>query len=117
MDATTRGQIPSHPGDIDLSFEQVCDRLSALEGQGVHVRVVERSDPEILVATFEGPLGAQSGEKHPALFWPVGGPQRSEHHEEPGFYLRAERFEGAVGRAGLTVLVVTQGPVLINLRA
>src|SRR6476619_6500090 len=98
MDPTTRGQIPSHPGDIDLSFEQVCDRLSGLEGRRVHVRVVERSDPEILMATFDGDLGVRSDEKHPAVFWPVHALQRPEHGEQPGFYLRADRFEGAVGR-------------------
>ena len=94
------------------------------------VRVVERSDPEMLLAVFQGNLGVLSHAKHPALFWPVrpsGGPepadaQDAEIHvqrdgfEAPGFYLHRDRFQGGVGRAGCTVLVIAQGPVLINIR-
>jgi hypothetical protein len=125
-------QLPRHPGDMDLTWEQVRDGLAALEGSRVAVRVVERSDPEMLLAVFQGDLGALDRAKHPALFWPVylSGGQRSadeqdievdfqrdgDHIEDVGFYLRRDRFEGAVGRAGCTVLVIIQGPVLINIR-
>ena len=96
------------------------------------VRVVERSDPEMLLAVFEGNLGVLSHSKHPALFWPVwpsggrkpGDAQEADtdfqrdgsHAEAPGFYLHRDRFQGGVGRAGCTVLVIAQGPVLINIR-
>lgn len=125
-------QIRRHPGDIDLSWEQVRDALGALEGSRVTVRVVERSDPEMLLAVFQGNLGVLSHAKHPALFWPVrpsGGQDPADaqdadirfrrdgfHVEAPGFYLHRDRFQGGVGRAGSTVLVIVQGPVLINIR-
>ena len=96
------------------------------------VRVVERSDPEMLLAVFQGNLGALSDAKHPALFWPVclpGGKEPAntqdpdihferdrDHVEDVGFYLRRDRFQGGVGRAGCTVLAIIQGPVLINIR-
>jgi hypothetical protein len=124
--------MPRHPGDIDLTWEQVRDALRALEGSGVAVRVVERGDTEVLVAAFNGTLGALSTAKHATLFWPVilSGAQRPaaaqdastqlqrdhEHAEDVGFYMRRDRFEGGVGRAGSTVLAITQGPVLINIR-
>jgi hypothetical protein len=125
-------QIPRHPDDIDRTWEQVRDALGALEGSCVAVRLVERGDPEILLAVFRGKLGAPSQAKHPALFWPVcPSPGREaaavqdghrhfrrdrDHVEDVGLYLRRDRFEGAVGRAGCTVLAIVQGPVLINVR-
>lgn len=123
---------PRHPDDIDLSFEQLRDAIGALEGSRLSVRVVERSDPEALVAVFGGTLGALSHVKHPTLFWPVrlSGEREpaaaqdadlrlrrdDDHLEDVGFYLHPDRFDGAVGRAGRTVLVIVQGPVLVNLR-
>ncbi len=125
-------QMPRHPDDIDLTWEQVCDALATLQGSHVNVRVVERSDPEMLLAVFQGNLGAPGHAKPPALFWPVcpSGEQESgdaqdteahfqrdhDHVEDVGFYLRRDRFQGGVGRAGCTVLAIIQGPVLINVR-
>jgi hypothetical protein len=125
-------QMPRHPDDIDLTWEQVRDALIALEGSRVAVRLIERSDPEMLLAVFQGTLGALDQAKHPALFWPVclsgelepaaaqdtdgHAPRDRDHVEDVGFYLRRDRFEGGVGRAGCTVLAITQGPVLINIR-
>ena len=92
------------------------------------VCVIERGDPEMLLTVFMGTLGALGHAKHPALFWPVSldpaaAPdtdvdfQRDgDHLEDVGFYLRGDRFQGAVGRAGCTVLAIIQGPVLINIR-
>jgi hypothetical protein len=94
------------------------------------VRVLERGDPEMLLAVN---LGALSHAKHPALFWPVcptGGQQQGgasrdagshfrrdrDHVEDVGFYLRRDRFQGAAGRVGRTVLAIIQGSVLINVR-
>jgi hypothetical protein len=76
----------------------------------------------MLLAVLKGNLGVLSHSKHPALFCPVCPPGGQEavdvrfHAETPGFYLRRDCFEGAVGRAGRTVLVITQGSVLINIR-
>ena len=125
-------QTPRHPQDIDLTWEQVRDAVRALEGARVSVRLVGRGDPETLVAVFKGTLGALSRAKEPTLFWPVllsgeHGPAAAQdaeaglrpdgdHVEDVGIYLRPDRFEGAVGRAGCTVLVVAQGPVLVNIR-
>jgi hypothetical protein len=122
-----------HPDDIDLTWDQTRDALRALEGSRVHIRVVERSDPEVLLVCFQGNLGALGHSKHPAFFWPVcpsdepqpGATQgadshfqhdRRDHVEDVGFYLHRDRFQGAVGRAGCTVLAITQGPMLINIR-
>jgi hypothetical protein len=126
-------QTTRHPDDIDLSWEQVRDALCALQGSRVHVRVLERGDPEMLLVVFQGNLGALSHAKHPALFWPVcptGGQQQGaatrdaggdfrrdrDHVEDVGFYLRRDRFQGAAGRVGRTVLAIIQGSVLINVR-
>jgi len=125
-------QMPRHPDDIDLTWEQVCDALATLGGSRVTVRVVERSDPEMLLAVFQGNLGALNDAKPPALFWAVcpSGEQEPadakdteahfqrdrDHVEDVGFYLRRDRFQGGVGRAGCTVLAIIQGPVLINVR-
>jgi hypothetical protein len=117
-----------HPDDIDLSWEQVHQALGALQGSRVAVRVIERGDPEMLLSAFIGTLGALCEAKAPALFWPVSldpaATQNSDVHfqrdgahlEAVGFYLRRDRFDGAVGRAGCTVLAIVQGPVLINVR-
>jgi hypothetical protein len=123
---------PRHPHDVDLTWEQVRDAIRALEGARVSIRLVERGDPESLVAVFMGTLGPLSRAKDPTLFWPVRlsgehGPAAAQdaevslrpdrnHVEDVGIYLRPDRFEGAVGRAGSTVLVVAQGPVLVNIR-
>ena len=124
--------MPRHPHDIDLTWEELCDALRELEGSGVAVRVVERSDPEVLLAAFKGTLGELDTAKGATLFWPVvvSGEQQSaaaqdtdvrfrrdsDHIEDVGFYLRRDRFQGGVARAGGTVLAIVQGPVLINIR-
>jgi hypothetical protein len=94
----------------------------------VAVRVIERGDPEMLLSVFTGTLGAASESKAPALFWPVSldaaampdsnvdFQRDGAHLEAVGFYLRRDRFAGAVGRAGCTVLAIVQGPVLVNIR-
>ncbi len=117
-----------HPDDIDLTWEQVHQALRALKGSRVAVRVIERGDPEMLLGAFIGTLGALSDAKAPALFWPVSldcagaadsdvrFQRNGDHVEDVGFYLRRDRFQGAVGRAGCTVLAIIQGPVLINIR-
>jgi hypothetical protein len=117
-----------HPDDIDLTWEQVHQALRALNGSRVAVRVIERADPEMLLSAFIGTLGALSEAKAPALFWPVSLDSSAtpdsdvqfqrdgDHVEDIGFYLRRDRFQGAVGRAGCTVLAIIQGPVLINIR-
>jgi hypothetical protein len=117
-----------HPDDIDLTWEQVHQALRALKGSRVAVRVIERGDPEMLLSAFIGTLGALSEAKAPALFWPVSldlataansdvhFQRDGDHVEDVGFYLRRDRFQGAVGRAGCTVLAIIQGPVLINIR-
>ena len=65
----------------------------------------------------DGTLGPLSRAKHPALFWPVDPPERGQRRgEDHGFYLRRDHYEGAVGRAGNSVLVISQGQVVINIR-
>jgi hypothetical protein len=124
-------QGPGHPDDVDLTWQQVRDALVALEGSRVAVRVVERSDPEILLVAFRGTLGALGHAKGLTLFWPIvlsdgQAPaaqdadvhyrRDSDHVEDVGLYLHRDRFQGAAGRAGCTTLAIVQGPVLINVR-
>lgn len=111
-------EIPRHTGDIDLSWAQARDALGAFEGSRVTVRVVERSEPETLLAVFQGNLGVLSHEKHPALFWPVcsSGGHMETPVETPGFYLHRDRFQGGVARAGRNVVVIVQGTSIINVR-
>ncbi len=105
--------------------------MARFEGSWVNVRVIERSEPEELLATFRGTLGELSHAKKPTLFWPIfsdgGVPAAAQdvqtnsrrdpdHLECVGFYLRRDRFQGALGRADGTVLAIIQGPVLINIR-
>lgn len=109
--------IPRHPGDVELTWDQTRDAIAALEGSAIVVRIVERATPEVLLAVADGTLGPLTHAKHPALFWPVDPPKHGhERPEERGFYLRRDHFEGAVARAGGSVLVIGQGPVLINIR-
>jgi hypothetical protein len=107
-----------HPGDIELTWAEARDALAALEQSLVTVRVVERGEPEMLVAVLAGRLGAMSRSKHPALYWPVETPGAAhpEALEEGGFYLRHDRFDGAFARAGGSIVLVCQGQVLINVR-
>jgi hypothetical protein len=115
--ATHDGRIARHHGDLELTWEQACAALAALEGSHVTVRVVESSSPEMLVAVTDGKLGPLSRAKHPAHFWPVDATERDRGRgEEHGFYLRRDHFEGAVGRAGNSILIISQGPVVINVR-
>jgi hypothetical protein len=115
--ATHDGRIVRHRGDLELTWEQACAALAALEGSRVTVRVVESSNPEMLVAVSDGTLGPLSRSKHPAFFWPLDAPEGDRARgEEHGFYLRRDHFEGAVGRAGNSVLIISQGPVVINVR-
>ena len=108
-----------HPGDIELTWGEVCNGLAALKGSPVTMRVVERGQPEMLLTVMAGRLGAMSRSKHPALFWPVetpGSVAEPETFEEGGFYLRRDRFNGGVARAGGSIVLVCQGQVLINVR-
>jgi hypothetical protein len=115
--ALRNGRIPRHPGDTELTWDGTCEAIDALEGSAVVVRIVESATPEVLLAVTDATLGPLSRAKHPALFWPV---DADEHEpvgaEDRGFYLRRDHFEGAVARAGGSVLVISQGPVLLNIR-
>jgi hypothetical protein len=109
--------IPRHPGDAELTWDQTRDAIAAMEGSVVVVRIVESAAQEVLFAVVDGTLGPLTNAKHPALFWPVDPPERGRGRpEERGFYLRRDHFQGAVARAGDSVLVIGQGPVLINVR-
>jgi hypothetical protein len=108
--------IPRHRGDVELTWDQTRDAIVALEGSAVVVRIVESATPEVLLAVADGTLGPLTHAKHPALFWPIDVPGHDPEPEERGFYLRRDHFEGAVARAGGSVLVIGQGPVSINIR-
>jgi hypothetical protein len=96
-------RVMQHPGDTQLTWDEVGDALARFEGSPVTVRVVERGSPEMLLAVMAGHLGAMSRSKHPALFWPVDTPASVAHpqtFEEGGFYLRGDRFSGELRACG-----------------
>ncbi len=112
------GPDPHHTQTLELSWEEVVDALTALEGSRVAVRIVERSDPETLVAVFRGHLGAPTRGKHPTHFWPVRAASEDGpgNVEDTGIHLHRDRFEESVASLGRTVLHIVQGPVIVNVR-
>lgn len=115
---TSSAGDPHHTEPLELGWEEIIDALAALEGSRVAVRIVERSDPETLVAVFRGHLQAPTGGRRPTLFWPV----RAAGEDEPGdvegtgIFLRPDRFEASVASLGRAVLHIVQGPVIVNVR-
>ncbi len=112
---------PADPDDADaleLGWDGVVAALTALEGSRVAVRIVERSEPETLVAVFRGHLGALTHGKHPTLFWPVraAGEDEPGNVEDTGIHLHRDRFHPSVASLGQTVLHIVQGPVIVNVR-
>lgn len=63
-----------HPHDVDLTWEQVREALVALEGSRVAVRVVERSDPEMLLAVSRATLERCITQSIPRSFGPSARP-------------------------------------------
>lgn len=118
MDITPTPADPHHTQTLQLSWEEVVDALAALEGTRVAVRVVERSDPEVLIAVFRGQLGAVTQGKRPTLFWPVlaASEDQSSNVEDTGIYLHRDRFQPSLTSPGRKVLHVVQGPVIVNVR-
>jgi hypothetical protein len=101
-----------------LDFDGVHDALSALAGSRVSVRIVERAQPERLIAIFEGVLCEPSPEKAPSHFWPLedGLGPRDNAAERFGLVLHGDTFDGGEARAGGTVVLITQGHTLVNVR-
>ena len=100
-----------------LDYKALRDALAGLVGSRVSIRVVERTDPERLLAVFEGVLGPESDEKAPSAFWPLDDrlAPREGAAERFGLVLHPDAV-GAEERAGGHVLVITQGAVILNLR-
>ncbi len=117
-DASSTQADPHHTQTLELSWDEVIDALSALEGSRVAIRVIVRSNPETLVAVFRGHLGAPTEGKHPTLFWPVRAAGEDERGdvEDAGVHLHRDRFEGSLANPGSTVLHIIQGPVIVNVR-
>lgn len=114
----TTTEIPSQQNDTQLSWEEATAALDALAGSRVAVRIVERKNPEALVAVYRGRLGTANDSRQPSLFLPVLAASEDEPGdlEGTGIYLQHERFDSAVGRGDLSVIVITQGPVIVNVR-
>jgi hypothetical protein len=97
-----------------LPQEQVIALLDRWVGGEVVIRVV--SDSDDLIAVFQGRLGGRSAGKQPALFWPLSTTDDRGHWEQPGIYLRPERFQGASIHEGKFVLELRQLGVTLNIR-
>jgi len=72
-----------------------------------------------LIVVFHGVLRERSGEKRPALFWPLSQTEPSEvvdHLERPGLYLHPDAFEAAAVHVGETALELRQFGVTLNVR-
>lgn len=118
MQAAATPAGPHHTQTLELSWDEVVQALTALEGSRVAVRVVERSHPETLVVVFRGHLGAATSGKRPTLFWPVHATSEDEldNVEDPGIHLHRDRFQGSLANPGRTVLHIVQGAVIVNVR-
>ena len=94
---------------------ELIDVLDAWRGERVSVRVVTGADD--LVAVFAGTLGAQSGAKEPAHFWPVdpNGPADGLR-EQPGIYAHPELLSEVRVHAGGLVVEFRQGEATVNVR-
>lgn len=111
--------ITDQPNDVALSWDEAIDAIMQLEGARVAVRVVDRKDAETLIITMRGHLGRPANDRQPSLFLPVRATSEDQDDdlESTGIYLRPDLFEGAVRRGELTALLITQGSVVVNVRA
>jgi len=118
MDMTSSATDAHHTQTLELSWSEVVEALGALEGSRVAVRVIQRTEPEALVAVFRGHLGAPTEGKHPTLFWPVRAASEDEpgNVEDTGIHLHRERFQASLASPGREVLHIVQGPVIVNVR-
>lgn len=118
MDATPAPADLHHTQTLELDWEEVVEALAALEGSRVAVRVIERSEPEVLVVVFRGHLGEPTRGKHPTLFWPVRAASEDEpgNVEDTGIHLHRDRFQGSLASPGREILHIVQGPVIVNVR-
>jgi hypothetical protein len=108
--------VPRRARDVELGWAETVAALAALEGAAVAVRVVEPGPPRTVVAVLRGTLAAVRHGRAPTLFWPVRCQGARQELEEPGIALRRDKFGGAVSRAGGHVLVISQGPLVLNVR-
>jgi len=97
-----------------LTSEEFTTALDGWTGRAVSVRVVSKSDD--LLTVFCGELCERSGDKKPALFWPLAVAAAADHAEQPGIYLHAERFQSAAAHTGEWVLELQQGEITLNIR-
>jgi len=118
MDTPTAPAHPRHTQTLELSWDEMGQALTALQGTRVAVRVVQRGEPETLVAVFRGLLGASRTGTRPTLFWPVKAGVEDELGtvEETGIHLHRDRFAASLANPGRTVLHIVQGPVIVNVR-
>ncbi len=118
VEVTDTPADPHHTQTLELSWDEVVQALTALEGSRVAVRVVQRSEPETLVAVFHGHLGAPTQGKQPTVFWPVRvvGEDQPGDVEETGIHLHRGRFQGSLANPGRTTLHIVQGAVIVNVR-
>lgn len=75
------------------------------------VRIVERSEPERLVAVFRGHLAAPTRGRPGTLFWPVraAGADEPGDAEGTGIHLHEDRFQASLASPGRDVLHIIQG--------
>lgn len=118
MEVTHTPADPHHTQVLELTWDEVVQALTALEGSRVTIRVVERSEPETLVAVFHGHLGALSQGRQPTLFWPIRAVSEDQPGdvEDTGIHLHRDRFRTSLANPGRTTLHIVQGPVIVNVR-
>lgn len=118
MEATTTPADPHHTQTLELSWDGVVQALTALEGSRVAIRIVQRSEPETLVAVFRGHLGAPTSGHQPTLFCPVHAVSEDQPGdvEDAGIHLHRDCFHTSLADPGRTTLHIVQGPVIVNVR-
>jgi hypothetical protein len=111
--------VTTQPNDVELSWDETIEAIALLRGERVAVRVVERANPETLIVAMRGHLDELTDDRLPTYFLRVRASSEDEADdlESTGIYLRSGMFEGAVRRGDITSLLITQGPVVVNLRS
>ena len=99
---------------VSAPDQRIVELLDSWEGAQVSVRITTGLSDQ-LIAVFSGRLNARSGEKHPALFWPVEQPHPPQA-ERPGIYLHSDAFDAGLIHPGSFVVELRHGTVTTNVR-
>jgi hypothetical protein len=93
---------------VSAPDQRIVELLDSWEGAQVSVRITTGLSDR-LIAVFSGCLKARSGEKHPALFWPVEQPHPPQAERPASTCTQTHSTQAASTREALWSSSVT-GP-------